>query len=36
MAKWQTFLAKHISFPGCQQVGFLQQGVQPAIRQILG
>ena len=25
-----------VPFPGCQQVGFLQQSVQPAIRQVLG
>jgi hypothetical protein len=25
-----------VSFPGYQRVGFLQQGVQPVIRQMLG
>jgi hypothetical protein len=25
-----------VPFSGCQQVGFLQQGIQPAIRQVLG
>jgi hypothetical protein len=28
-----TFL--HVPLPGRQQVGFLQQGIEPAIRQVL-